>query len=61
VKKNYAAVTDKIKSILPEESKDNLEEMNSKVEVFFPTILQPVNFPITFLLIFRRLFQREDV
>lgn len=49
LRKSYAAVTDKIKSILPEEEKDSLEEMNSKVEVFFSN--QPVDreFPNNFL------------
>ncbi len=49
VKKYYAAVTDKIKSILPEESKDNLEEMNSKVEVFFSNYPSTSEFPNNFL------------
>jgi predicted DNA-binding transcriptional regulator YafY len=45
----YSAVTDKIKSILPEESKDTLEEMNSQVEVFYGAQNPSAEFPNNFL------------
>jgi predicted DNA-binding transcriptional regulator YafY len=49
VRNCYAAVTDKIKSILPDEAKDSLEEMNSKVEVFFTAQSTDIEFPNNFL------------
>jgi predicted DNA-binding transcriptional regulator YafY len=49
VRRYYAAVTDKIKSILPDDARDSLEEMNSKVEVFFTGHSSDGEFPNNFL------------
>jgi predicted DNA-binding transcriptional regulator YafY len=49
VSRSFANATDKIKSILPEEAKNSLEEMNSKVEVFYSNQPPGSEYPNNFL------------